>query len=441
MKHKKVFALVVLVIVFGMVFTSLLVQSASAINMTVSGNVVSNEYRADFDGQTFLGDEIMTSEFYYNWTSETGFIKIYTAKGLVTINMEDAEYDAMSYKFTISKFTYAYPTGYPYKITLSQIWGDQTSSNFTGYMVGSYTETGSSEEEEGEDCEDCCDVKHTNDSTNKVLRIEVRGDKDISSAGAVMYLSDGTTSSGNLSKVTDRMYITNYPYGDIYPTAFSISVIFEDGDPFTDYITVSTGSSSWSGWSGGSTSSDYTSALNTAKAKGFTTVVALINDMNTSIKNKNEQIQTQQTTLAQRNAELESARSSSTNYQQLFQNEQTAKNTINNQLLELQRKYDALFKENGGQTETTIPSVTKEIDMRYIAGILGLLIVGGILYKKKKFPFKKGKKFDVHKNNGMPREPVQNNHRNEPEYPPVPEDIYYTPNVDRIIDENTQREN
>jgi hypothetical protein len=70
-----------------------------------------------------------------------------------------------------------------------------------------------------------------------------------------------------------------------------------------------------------------------------------------------------------------------------------------------------------------------------------LLIVGGILYKKKKFPFKKGKKFDVHKNNGMPREPVQNGYRNEPEYPPVPEDIYYTPNVDRIIDENTQREN
>ena len=192
MKRKQMLALVVLIIVVGMAFTSLLIQGASAINMTVSGDVVSNEYRADFTGQTFLGDEILTSEFYYNWTSAEGFIKIYTTKGLVTINMEDAEYDAMSYKFTIKKFTYIYPTGYPYKIALSQIWGDQTSSTFTGYMVGSYTETGSSSEpEEPSSCDNCFDVTYQNDSANKIIHVEVTTDKDASSVGAVFYAVGG----------------------------------------------------------------------------------------------------------------------------------------------------------------------------------------------------------------------------------------------------------
>ena len=42
MKRKQMLALVVLVIVIGMAFTSLLIQGASAIHMTVSCDVVSN---------------------------------------------------------------------------------------------------------------------------------------------------------------------------------------------------------------------------------------------------------------------------------------------------------------------------------------------------------------------------------------------------------------
>lgn len=441
MRHKKVMAVAVLIIVFGMALTSLLVQSATqTINIQVSGTNSSGKYNATLTGD-FLGDAINYSTFEFDWGEDEGELLVHTARGLLKIKMSEGDYDYGSQQFKINKFTYTYPSGYPYTITLDMVIGSSDSSSFTGYIIGRYTETGTSEEEDDEECEDCCDITYTNDGSAKTIHVEARGDKDIASAGVLFYATGSGTQSMNMNKVSNRLWFVDFYYGDVPVQRFTATVSFTDGTSYTSglYTVSSSSSSGWGTWSGGSTSSDYTTALNTAKAKGFTTVVALINDMNTSIKNKNEQIQTQQTTLAQRNAELESARSSSANYQQLYQNEQTAKNNLQNQYDELQTKYNNLFKENGGQTVT--PSVPTEIDMRYIAGGTGVAVLLGILIKKKKLPFKRKQKVDIHRNNGMPREPMQNNHRQEPEYPPVPGDIYYTPNVDRIIDESIRRGN
>jgi len=389
MKRKQMLALVVLVIVIGMAFTSLLIQGASAINMTVSGDVVSNEYRADFTGQTFLGDEILTSEFYYNWTSAEGFIKIYTTKGLVTINMEDAEYDAMSYKFTIKKFTYIYPTGYPYKIALSQIWGDQTSSTFTGYMVGSYTETGSSSEpEEPSSCDNCFDVTYQNDSANKIIHVEVTTDKDASSVGAVFYAVGGGSQAINLTSLSNRLYFADFPYGDVAVSRFTVAVTFRDGTSDSDFFTIST--STGTGWPSGtgSTTNDYSTALAKAKANGFTTVTAYIDDMNASIKSKNSQIQTQQSTLATRNEEIAKLTAENSNYKSNYIQKSTYDNLLSN-YNKLQSDYNTL-QGNGGAVQ---PSEPMKIDVQMIAKVIAVLVVIAVaVIGYRKLKGRKGKK-------------------------------------------------
>jgi hypothetical protein len=390
MKRKQMLGLIVMVIVLGMAFTSLLIQGASAINMTVSGDVVSNEYRADFTGQTFLGDEILTSEFYYNWTSGEGFIKIYTLKGLVTISMEDAEYDPLSYKFTIKKFTCTYPTGYPYKITLSQIWGDQTSSTFTGYMVGSYTETGSSEEEEEEEeCE--IDVNFENNANSKSLYVEVRADKDISSAGAVFYAVGGGSTASNFNKLSDRLYFTDFPYYDVAVQRFTVAITFKDGSSKTSGpFTVS--SSTGTGWPSGSgtttTGNDYSTSLAKAKANGFTTVMAYITDMNASITSKNAQIQAQQSTLATRNSEIATLTADNNNYKSNYILKSTYDNLLSN-YNKLQSDYNAL-QGNGGAVQ---PSTPTKVDVQMIAKVIAVLVVIAVaVIGYRKLKGRKGKK-------------------------------------------------
>lgn len=390
MRRKQMLALVVLVIVIGMAFTSLLIQGASAINMTVSGDVVSNEYRADFTGQTFLGDEILTSEFYYNWTSEEGFIKIYTLKGLVTINMEDAEYDAVSYKFTIKKFTYVYPTGYPYKITLSQIWGDQTSSTFTGYMVGSYTETGSSSEpEEPSSCDNCFHATYQNDSTNKIIHVEVTTDKDASSVGAVFYAVGGGSQAINLTSLSNRLYFADFSYGDVAVSRFTVAVTFRDGTSDSDFFTISTSTGTgWPSGSGTTTGNDYSTALAKAKANGFTTVTAYIDDMNASIKSKNSQIQTQQSTLATRNDEIAKLTADNNNYKSNYIQKSTYDNLLSN-YNKLQSDYNAL-QGNGGAVQ---PSTPTKVDVQMIAKVIAVLVVIAVaVIGYRKLKGRKGKK-------------------------------------------------
>lgn len=381
-------ALVVLIIVIGMAFTSLLIQGASAINMTVSGDVVSNEYRADFTGQTFLGDEILTSEFYYNWTSGEGFIKIYTLKGLVTISMEDAEYDPLSYKFTIKKFTCTYPTGYPYKITLSQIWGDQTSSTFTGYMVGSYTETGSSEEEEDDECEDCFHATYQNDSASKIIHVEVTTDKDASSVGAVFYAVGGGSQAINLTSLSNRLYFADFPYGEVAVSRFTVAVTFRDGTSDSDFFTIST--STGTGWPSGtgSTTNDYSTALAKAKANGFTTVTAYIDDMNASIKSKNSQIQAQQSTLVTRNEEIAKLTAENSNYKSNYIQKSTYDNLLSN-YNKLQSDYNTL-QGNGGAVQ---PSTPTKVDVQMIAKVIAVLVVIAVaVIGYRKLKGRKGKK-------------------------------------------------
>lgn len=382
------FTLFLIAILVGSVLQLLYVYGAEAIDIPVSGTNTGGYYEAVLTGD-FLGDTINYSEFSFDWGLDEGEIIIHSARGLMTIKLSQAEYDSLSEQFKIKKAVITYPSGYPYTITIDMIIGTADSTDFSGHIIGRYVDAGSSgDDDDDETCEDCCNVKQTNDSVNKVLRIEVRGDKDISSAGVVLYLSDGSTNAGNLSPVSDRLYLTNYPYGAVYPTGFSISVIFSDGGDFTEYYSVYS-SSSWSGWSGTTTtsSSDYTTVLNLAKSKGFNTVTELVNDLNSSVKNKQSSITTLQDQLRAKANEYESLKATSDQYKRDSAGWQSDYEQEVQKYNDLDTKYKNLLNNpTQGTTGTTTNSpIDLKIPKEVIGGVLVVAIIL-VLGKKGKLP-------------------------------------------------------
>lgn len=420
-----VFTMFVISILMGSALQLYFVYGATqSININVSGTNTGGVYDASMTGD-FLGDTINYATFHFNWGADDGEILIHTARGLMTIKLSLAEYDAVSQQFKIKKAVITYPSGYPYTITIDMIIGTADSSSFNGYIVGRYTEVGSSGGGSSTTCEDCCAVTYTNDSDGQVIHVEARGDKDISNAGVLFYATGGGSQSVNMNRVSDRLYFVDFTYGGTPVRSFTASITFKDGTSTTEYYTVSSSSSSstWGNTSSGGTSSDYTTALNLAKSKNFSTVMALINDLNASAKNRQASITLLQDQLRVKSTEYESLKTTSDQYLRDATSWRSQYEQQVQRYNELNTKYTALL---GSPQQSETPTNIIPKDLKIPKEVLVLVVIGIVLlvlWKKKKLPSIRKKKFDPHeyqeqikKNGNGLGIPKGTNTKEEPEY-------------------------
>jgi hypothetical protein len=423
----KIFGLAIAIIFLMSMAQMWFAYGASPINMSVTGTNISQVFYDDLTGDTFLGETITFGYFTYDWTTgiNIGEMKIHTAeKGMLTVKLENGTYNDAIRTFSIKKFTVTYPVNYPYTLTFDEVVGSYDSSAFTAVIVGRYADKDSSpEEDDGEDCEDCCTLTYTNDSNNKIIHVEARGDKDISSVGVLFYAVGGGSQSVNMNRLSNRLYFVDFSYGETPVSSFTASISFNDGTSTTEYRTVSSSSSGsgWGTWTGGSTTSDYTTALNLAKAKGFTTVMELVNDLNNSVKGKQSSITLLQDQLRAKNTEYESLKLTSEQYQRDSASWKSQYEQKSAQYNDLNTKYNSLL-QGGQQTSEPVKPITEmNIKKEYVVvPIVAVILL--LLWKKGKLKLPQRKrKFDPHeyneevnKHNGISQQGNgRNNHEQE----------------------------
>lgn len=413
MKHKKLFALFIILAMLSTVLSVISIYGGTVFNNNINGTYSSGTFNGTWSGD-FLGDTVTSSKFTFTQESGNvleGTLEVGTAKGLVIATFEGT-YDDMTREFVIEDFTYSKYLGYKYyTINIVRIWGEyESSSNFTAQVYGEYTASTSTPEPEEDDDEGCdINVRYENNSNSQSLYVEVTADKDISSAGAVFYAVGGGSSASNFNRLSDRLYFTDFAYGSVAVQRFTVAVTFKDGDSETrGPFTVS--SSSGSGWPSGSgtttTGNDYSTALAKAKNNGFTTVTAYIDDMNTSIKAKNSQITTLQTNMTAKITEISTLTEQRDRYKSDYDRVNSQYNSLQTQYNTLQTNYNNLAQGLDVGTDKPATTLPIDIDTKYVIGGVVLLALAYLVISGKiKLPkLRKGKKVNIHE--GIPQEEV-----------------------------------